>query len=102
MLLTESPAPGVWTLDARIDGESAGSHTFEVIAAARPDDAMPTRHILTRAEIYNRVLVATVAVENVDIKGTRRFVGSGFLIAPGRILTAYEVIESASKVRIVW
>ena len=100
MLLTEAPAPGTWTLEARVDGESAGSHTFQIMAAGRPAEATSTRHILTRSDIYNRTMAATVAIENLDQKGARRFVGSGFLIAPGQILTAFEVIESATKVRI--
>src|SRR6202030_1880612 len=33
MLLSEGATPGIWTLEARIDGESAGSHTFEVTSA---------------------------------------------------------------------
>jgi hypothetical protein len=100
MLLTEAPAIGTWTVEARIDGESAGSHTFQVIAAARPNDLAPARHIMTRAEIYSRVAAATVSIENVDQKGARRSVGSGFVIGPGGVLTAFEVIDSASKVRI--
>ena len=99
-MLLESATPGTWTVEARIDGESAGSHTFQVLAAPRPDNAVSTRRILTRPEIYNRALGATVAIENIDQKGARRFVGSGFLIAPGQILTAFEVIESATKIRI--
>lgn len=101
MLLMDAPATGLWTLEARIDGESAGSHSFQVIAAARPDDAVSTRHILTRAEIYSRAAAATVSIENLDQKGTRRFVGSGFLIARGRVVTAFEVIESATMIRML-
>jgi hypothetical protein len=102
MLLTEAPAIGAWTLEARIDGESAGSHTFQVVAAVRPDDAMPTRHILTRAEIYSRAAAATVLIENVDQKGSRRYIGSGFLIGAGRVLTAFEVVDGATRVRILF
>lgn len=102
MLLTEAPAIGTWTVEARIDGESAGAHTFQISAAARPNDALAVRHILTRAEIYNRAAATTVSIENVDQKGARRFVGSGFIIGPGRVLTAFEVIDGATKVRILW
>jgi hypothetical protein len=101
MLLTESPAIGTWNVEARIDGEAAGSHTFQVVAATRPNDALPARHILTRAEIYNRAIAATVSIENVDQRGARRLVGSGFVIGPGRVLTAFEVIDGATKVRIL-
>jgi hypothetical protein len=53
-----------------------------------------------RPEIYSHVAAATVPIENLDQKGVRRFLGSGFLIAPGRVLTAFEVIESAGRLRI--
>jgi len=99
-LLLDGAMPGAWTVEAHVDGESAGAHSFQVVEAARPNEAVSGRRLLSRPEIYNRVAATTVAIENLDQKGVRRFVGSGFLIAPGRILTAFEVIESASKLRI--
>src|SRR6185295_19044226 len=61
-MLLESATPGTWAVEARIDGESAGSHTFQVMAATRPDNVVSTRRILTRPEIYQRALAATVSV----------------------------------------
>jgi S1-C subfamily serine protease len=101
-MLLDAAMPGAWTVEARIDGESAGTHSFQVVAAARPNEGVSARHVLSRAEIYSRVAASTITIENLDQKGVRRFVGSGFLISPGRILTAFEVIESAGKLRIPW
>ena len=60
MMPGDSPVTGVWTLEARIDGESAGSHAFEISMAPRPDNigAKPSRRLLAPNEIYNRAAAA--------------------------------------------
>lgn len=103
MLLGDTPATGVWTLEARIDGESAGSHNFQLTIAPRPDNvtSAPARRLLAPSEIYSRAAAASVLIENINQKAARRNVGTGFLIGPGRLLTAFQVIDDAAKVRIV-
>lgn len=98
----DAPATGLWTLESRIDGEHAGSHTFEIVIADRPDNVIPkpARRPLRPADIYSRTMAASVLVENIDSTG-RRSVGSGFLIGPGRLLTAFQVVDGAAKVRVV-
>ena len=103
MMPGDTPATGVWTLEARIDGESAGSHAFEISMAARPENigTKPVRRLLPPSDIYNRAAAASVLVENINAKGLRRNIGTGFFIAPGKLLTAFQVIDGAAKVRIV-
>ena len=103
MLLGDTPAAGVWTLEARIDGETAGTHDFQITTAPRPENAVtaPTRRVLSPAEIYNRAAAASVVIENINDKAVRRIIGTGFFIGPGRLLTAFQVIDNAAKVRIV-
>ena len=103
MFLGDTPATGVWTLEARIDGETAGSHTFQLTIAARPEtvNTAPVRRVLTQSEIYNRATAASLLIENINQKGARRNVGTGFFVAPGRLLTAFQVIDGAAKVRVV-
>lgn len=103
MMPGDTPATGVWTLEARIDGESAGSHAFEISMAPRPENmhAKPARRLLTPSEIYNRANAASVLVENINAKSNRRNIGTGFFIAPGKLLTAFQVIDGAMKVRVV-
>lgn len=99
----DTPATGLWTLEARIDGESAGAHTFEITTTARPENvaATPARRFMTPSEIYNRAAAASVLVENINAKSTRRNIGTGFFIGPGQLLTAFQVIDGATKVRVV-
>jgi len=103
MLLGDTPATGVWTLEARIDGESAGSHNFQITIAARPENVVttPARRLLNPSEIYSRAAAASVLIENINEKAARRNVGTGFFIGPGRLLTAFQVIDDAARVRIV-
>lgn len=103
MLLGDTPATGVWTLEARIDGETAGTHTFQITMAPRPDNVStaPARRLLSSPDIYNRAAAASVLIENINSKGARRNVGTGFFIAPGRLVTAFQVIDGAAKVRVV-
>ena len=103
MLLGDSPDTGNWTLEAHIDGESAGSHSFQITTEARPAGlaSAPARRLLAPSEIYNRAAASSFAIENINAKGARRIVGTGFFIGPGRVLTAFQVIDNASKVRLV-
>jgi hypothetical protein len=45
--------------------------------------------------------MATVFIENINQRGERRSVGSGFFVRPNYVLTAFQTIDGASKVRIV-
>jgi S1-C subfamily serine protease len=99
-LLLSEAQPGGWLVEARIDGESAGAHAFQIVAANLPNNVVSTRRMTSRADIYSKAAAATVVVENIDQKGVRRNIGSGFLIGPGRLLTAFEVIDGATKVRV--
>jgi S1-C subfamily serine protease len=103
MLLGDAPATGVWTLEARIDGETAGAHTFQITIAPRPENVAttPARRFLSPSEIYGRAAAASVLIENINQRAARRNVGTGFFIGPGRLVTAFQVIDGAAKVRIV-
>lgn len=101
LLLSESAETGVWTLEARVDGEVTGTHTFQVVAAPRPASAIPpVRTPLTPAELYQRALAASVTLENSRADGERA-VASAFYIAPGLVLTAFQVIDGAASLRAV-
>ena len=103
MLVGDAPATGVWTMEARIDGETAGTHTFQITNTPRPENVTttPTRKFLAPSEIYNRAAAASVAIENINKKGLRRNIGTGFVIGPDKLLTAFQVIDDAAKVRVV-
>lgn len=99
MLLSESPVTGVWSVEARVDGETTGTHSFQIVQASRPANEPLARRVLSRAELYNLAASASVLIENLAPNGTRRRIGSGFFVAPGHILTAFQVIDAAARVR---
>ncbi|MGH9882888.1 MAG: hypothetical protein ACRD6N_15730, partial [Pyrinomonadaceae bacterium] len=76
---------------------------FQIIVAPRPENVStaPARRLLTPSEIYNRANSASVLIENLNDKARRRNTGTGFFIEPGKLLTAFQVIDGAAKVRVV-
>jgi S1-C subfamily serine protease len=100
LALSDTTAVGMWTLEAHIDGELAGSHPFQVFSGARPADTIPTHRELKAAELYDLAVKSSVAIEKLDRSGQPIEQGSGFILKPNWIVTAFEVINGASKVRI--
>ena len=101
MLLSDGAQPGVWTLEAHIDGESAGSHTFEVTAAPGAPVVTPARRFPTPSEIYSQTLKAMVFVQKLSASGEVAQTHSGFLLEDGMLITAFEAIDGASRLRLV-
>lgn len=97
--LTDTMSPGMWAMEAHVDGELAGTYNFQVTVAPRPP--LPSaRPVLTPAEVYKKLLPATVWVERLDGQHRRTGVGSGFVIDGNLIVTTFENIESANSVRV--
>jgi hypothetical protein len=92
---------GMWALEAHIDGESAGTHPFQITASPKPASSEPVRHMLEPAEIYKRASSATVTIEKINSKGARSFSGSGFFLSDGLVVTAFQAIDAASNLRVI-
>src|SRR5580658_474932 len=106
MLVAENTPTGVWTLQALVDGELTGTHTFQVVkgataAGADPAVTEPLRSPLTPASLYRKANASTVSIENRSDQGQMLNAGEGFFIGPGLVLTAFQVIDGASSLRIV-
>lgn len=115
MLLSETTEIGIWTLEARVDGETTGHHKFQIVSAkdpasqttVGPPQANPTgpppeqaRQPLTESQIYELANAATVLVEKLDAKGIRIDSGSGFFVDPDMMLTAFQLIDGATTLRV--
>ena len=99
--LTEGTTPGMWSLEARVDGEVTGSHTFEVSAGTKPPNLVgDAKQPLPASQIYQKAMASTVMVDRLSAAGEQLSRGSGFIIADGIILTAFEVVDGASSVRL--
>jgi len=100
LALAETAQAGTWSLEARVDGEASGTLTFQIFAGARPADAIAARQMLKPGELYNLALRSNVTIEKYDSRGERLGRSSGFLLKPGWIVTAFEAIDGASRLRI--
>jgi S1-C subfamily serine protease len=98
--LLENTTAGVWTFESHVDGEPAGTLSFEIVSAKRPADTMKEEAPPTPAEIYARAVAASVLVERVDAKGQPFDGGSGFFLENGLLVTAFRAIDGAHALRI--
>lgn len=103
LLIGDTAPPGIWTIDATIDGQTAGTYSFEVAGsnAALPK-SQAERVPLDPKDIYNQMEAASVFVDKLDSAGAHINRGSGFFIAPSQLLTAFENIDGASSLQIVF
>jgi S1-C subfamily serine protease len=103
MLLSGAEMPGIWTLEARIDGESAGSLPFELVAEPGSTPApAPVRQPLSPADLYKHAADVSVFVDKIDGHGKAVARGSGFYLGDGQILTAFQNIDGAAKLRVIF
>ena len=91
---------GMWSMEARIDGELLGKHAFEIVSAAKPAMAEDTRIRLSVAEQYNKASASSRLLEALDAQGRTLRYGMGFFIAKNQFLTAFQNIDGADAVRI--
>jgi S1-C subfamily serine protease len=102
MLLSGSETPGLWTLEANIDGESSGDLSFQLIAGTSsvPPPA-PPRQPLPTAELYKRLSGATTYIDKIDAHGKAVARSSGFYLDDGQFVTAFQNIDGATKLRVI-
>lgn len=101
LLLSGETAPGFWTIEARIDGEVAGTYTVEIRGGAKPADAVSSRQMLTTGQVYAKASQSTVAVEALNGSGDRMDSGVGVVVGDGLVATVFNLIDGASTVNIL-
>ncbi|MBI2683572.1 MAG: trypsin-like peptidase domain-containing protein [Acidobacteriales bacterium] len=99
LLLSDSAPTGLWTLEARIDGESLTNYTFEVISAVKPAINEDTRLRLSLNELFVLANGATVTIERLDGDGRVLNQGAGFFIENGTLITAFQNVDGATSLR---
>ncbi|HZI57643.1 MAG TPA: trypsin-like peptidase domain-containing protein [Verrucomicrobiae bacterium] len=100
MLLAEGTPSGEWNMEARIDGEPAGTHSF-VISGSPSAASASGPPLLSSADLYQKAFDTTVTIEKIDADGTTASRASGFWIGEGRLLTAFNAIDGASMLRVL-
>lgn len=97
--LSDAVTPGLWALEAVVDGVPAGMHAFQVLASAEPNLTQAGRPQLTPAQLYERIGAATATVHRLDGDGQKVAAASGFLVPGGRLLTTFAIVDGASRLR---
>src|SRR5208282_679936 len=101
LAIPESIAPGLWALEATIDGQPAGTQTFEIVSNRNVALTNPGAPPLpTPAEVYQRAAAASVFVTSLDGNGDTITRGFGFFIDKDVVLTAFQMIDGASSLRV--
>ena len=98
--LTENTPAGVWTFESHVDGESAGSLSFEIVSAKKPAAIGNEETPPTAAQIYARAQAAAVLIEKLDAKGQSFGSGSGFFLSDNLLITSFRVIDAAHSLRL--
>lgn len=96
--IPEGVRQGLWALQAQIDGQPAGVATFEIVAS--PNAPTTPAPAPTAAEVYKRAVDASVFIDSLDADGNAFRRGSGFFIDKGVLVTAFQVIDGASSLRV--
>ena len=92
-------APGLWALEAQIDGKAAGTQVFRIISD-QPETVPAPPPLPAPDEIYQRASTAAIFITSLDQNGEVITRGLGFFIANGSVLTAFQVIDGASSLRL--
>ena len=94
--VTPSMALGVWSIDATVDGQPGGRHTFELrdarVAAAAVKRPLP------QPELYARLNRVFVSIERTTSTGKVLDAGGG-LLSNGALYTSIGVLDGVAGVR---
>jgi hypothetical protein len=97
-----SDRSGIWTVDIRVDGEPAGSHSFELVIPEPPktEVALAPPPLPSLDQIYASVQRSLVWIYKLDEAGRRTDTSLGFVIGRDRIATAFQSIDGTLKVEV--
>lgn len=101
LTLSDTMQTGLWTLEARVDGEITGTHAFQIIAKEKPADTSATPRELSSAEIYRFAGSATAFIDRLDAHGRKFGRGSGFFLGENLLVTAFQSIDGASALQVL-
>jgi len=99
-ILDPQMRPGVWTLEVRIDGQPAGSHTFEIAGTTVPVAPEPAPKLPTVDEVFRKALPSLVWVRKINAHGQPVDTSIGFVVGKDRIVTAMQAVDGALKLEI--
>lgn len=100
MPLSDSTPAGNWVFESKVDGESAGQVTFQVVPGAIPANLPREAPLPTAADLYKLVLLSSVQIEKLDSSGKLLRRSTGFFGKQGQVMTTFRSIEGATSLRL--
>ena len=100
MPLSESTPPGNWVFESKVDGESAGQVTFQVVPGATPANRPKEPPLPSLGDLYKLALAYTVQIEKLDPNGKTFRHASGFFSKQGQVVTTFRVIDGATTLKL--
>lgn len=102
LTLPDPPRVGLWAAEAQVDGEPAGTLTFQIQQGPSSSTATASaRRVLPPEEMYGRANAATLTVEAFDAAGRTIHRASGFIAGEGTVITAFQAVQGATRLRVV-
>lgn len=95
---------GFWEVQVRVDGQPAGSHTFELVVpkTAAPEPIRvpaPAPQQPTMEDLF-ALRRSLVWVHRLDAQGRRLDTGTGFVFGQDQVATAFQVIDGSANVQV--
>ena len=94
LTLTPGIAPGLWALEVQIDGQPAGTHSFQVVSGTHTTPPLETD------KIYKQALAASVFINSFDREGSLLNKGAGFFVTDKIVLTAFQNVNGAHSLSV--
>jgi hypothetical protein len=93
---------GIWTVEIRIDGAPAGSHSFELVVPEQPkaETAPLTPKLPSLDEIYASAGRSLVWIYKLDEAGRRTDTALGFVTGENQVATAFQAIDGVTRVEV--
>jgi hypothetical protein len=102
LAILESAAIGTWILEVHIDGEFVSETKFQITEGTRPGVSIQSQKLLSPAEIYRRADASTAIIERIGHNKELLGASTGFVAGPGILITAFESIDGASRLRVIF
>lgn len=95
--LNPSVAPGIWSVEATVDGQPAGRAMFE-LAAMAPGATVVSKRPLSSADIYARLNAAVLILDRQTATGQRLDPAVAFSMGSGLLATAVAALDGADVI----
>jgi S1-C subfamily serine protease len=98
--LVREMAAGIWTVEVRVDGQPAGTHSFEIAGTEPPTPEPAPKRPPTLDEVFRAVGGSIVEIHKLDQDRRRIDSSTGFVSGNDRVVTSFQAIDGAARLQI--